>query len=145
MPQSTPPSFEPRRRNPRAGPLQLPAKGFDGEVPVWPLAGRQSKAEQEAWGQLWRTPQAFAWDRLGWTRTVARYCRIMVRAERPGSTAAIQASASRLETELGLTPKAMRLLLWTVESASAPEPDAAAAPADELDEARRRLRPAARE
>jgi hypothetical protein len=38
----------------------------------------------------------------------------MVRAEKPGATAAIQGAASRLETELGLTPKAMRLLLWTV-------------------------------
>ena len=110
------PSFNPRERVAHVGPLQLPAKGYDGPVPDWPLPGRTSKAEEAAWGQLWRTPQAFAWDRLGWTRTVARYCRIMVRAERPGSTAAIQGQASKLETELGLTPKAMRLLLWQVAS-----------------------------
>jgi hypothetical protein len=112
MPQV--PSFEPHGHKPRVGPLELPAEGYQGEVPAWPLPGRWTKAEQEAWPQLWRTPQAFAWVKLGWTRTVARYCRIMLRAERPGSAAAIQAQASKLETELGLTPKAMRLLLWTV-------------------------------
>jgi hypothetical protein len=119
MPQV--PSFQPHGHKPRVGPLQLPAKGYDGPVPPWPLPGRTSAAEREAWAQLWRTPQALAWEKLGWTRTVARYCRIMVRAERPGSTAAIQGQASKLETELGLTPKAMRLLLWTVEQPAAPE------------------------
>ena len=42
MPQV--PSFEPRRRNPRAGPLELPAEGYQGEVPPWPLPGRTSAA-----------------------------------------------------------------------------------------------------
>ncbi len=108
------PSFNPRERVAHVGPLQLPAKGFDGPVPDWPLPGRQSKAEQAAWVQLWRTPQAFAWNRLGWTRTVARYCRLMVRAERPGATAAIASQATSLEDRLGLTPRAMRLLLWVI-------------------------------
>jgi hypothetical protein len=139
MPQSTPPSFEPRRRNPRTGPLQLPAKGYHGEIPPWPLPGRTSAAEREAWPQLWRTPQALAWIRLGWTRTVARYCRIMVRAERPGSTAAIQASASRLETELGLTPKAMRLLLWTVDQPAAEQTQAGEGNVSSLEDRRQRL------
>lgn len=113
MPQV--PSFNPRERGKaRVGPLQLPAEGRKGETPLWPLPGRTSAAEREAWAQLWRTPQAVAWERLGWTRTVARYCRVMVRSERPGMTAAVLAQASRLETELGLTPKAMRLLLWTI-------------------------------
>jgi hypothetical protein len=140
MPQSQAPSFEPRRRNARVGLLELPAEGYQGEIPGWPLPGRASRAELDAWGQLWRTPQAVAWARLGWVRTVARYCRVMVRAERPGATAAIQGAAGKLETELGLTPKAMRLLLWTV-SPAAIEQDAAGAPADELEEARQRLRP----
>jgi hypothetical protein len=109
-----PPSFEPRRRNPRAGLLLLPAKGFEGEVPRWPLPGRFTGAERLAWDQLWRTPQAFAWAQLGWTRTVARYCRLMVRAEKPGATAAVAAQVTALEDRLGLTPKSMRLLLWQV-------------------------------
>ncbi len=112
MPQV--PSFTPHGHKPRVGPLELPAEGYQGEVPPWPLPGRTSGAEREAWAQLWRTPQAVAWVQLGWTRTVARYCRIMVRAERSNSTAAVQAQATTLEDRLGLTPKAMRLLLWTV-------------------------------
>ena len=112
MPQV--PSFNPHGHKPRVGPLELPAKGYDGEVPAWPLPGRQSAAEREAWAQLWRTPQAFAWARLGWVRTVARYCRVMVRAERSNSTAAVQGQATALEDRLGLSPKAMRLLLWTI-------------------------------
>ena len=71
-------------------------------------------AEREAWAQLWRTPQAVAWERLGWTRTVARYCRVMVAAESRDATAALLAQAVALEDRLGLTPKAMRLLLWQI-------------------------------
>jgi hypothetical protein len=51
---------------------------------------------------------------MEWTRTVARYCRLMVRAEKPDATAAVQAQATALEDRLGLTPKAMRLLLWEI-------------------------------
>jgi hypothetical protein len=139
------PSFQPHGHKPRVGPIQLPAKGYEGEIPPWPLPGRISAAEREGWAQLWRTPQAFAWVQLGWTRTVARYCRIMVRAEKPGSTAAIQAQASKLETELGLTPKAMRLLLWMINQDQPSGQSGGSTPADELEEARRRLRPTASE
>jgi hypothetical protein len=110
------PSFNPRERVPHVGPLRLPAKGRQGDPPPWPLAGRRTAAEREAWAQLWHTPQAVAWERLGWVRTVARYCRLMVRAERPGATAAIASAATSLEDRLGLTPRAMRLLLWVVDS-----------------------------
>jgi len=63
---------------------------------------------------LWATPQAAAWEKLGWTRTVARYCRLLVRAEEPEATAAVQAQTTALEDRLGLTPKSMRLLLWEI-------------------------------
>jgi hypothetical protein len=63
---------------------------------------------------LWATPQAVAWERLGWTRVVARYCRVALAAEVLQKDAL--AEARQLEDRLGLTPKAMRLLLWTVAS-----------------------------
>ena len=97
-----------------------------------------------AWVELWRTPQAVVWERLGWNREVARYCRLLVKAEQPGATAAVHAQATALADRLGLTPKAMRLLLWTVEAAPAAD-ESDDAPADELEEARRRLRPAVSE
>lgn len=94
--------------------MLLPGKGRDGDPPVWPLPGRMVAFEREAWGQLWATPQAVAWERMGWIRTVARYCRVMVAAEKPKAPAALLAQAAALEDRLGLTPKAMRLLLWQI-------------------------------
>lgn len=112
MPQA--PKFDPARRNPRAGPVKLPAAGRAGDPPPWPLAGRTTIAERKAWAELWSTPQAVAWEQLGWTRTVARYCRLMVEAEKRNAPAKALAEARQLEDRLGLTPKSMRLLLWEI-------------------------------
>lgn len=111
MPQ--PPKFDPVRKR-GTGPVKLPAEGRKGDVPPWPLGGRPNAAEKAAWADLWRSPQAVAWERLGWTRTVARYCRVMVMAEKRDVTPALLAQATALEDRLGLTPKAMRLLLWEI-------------------------------
>lgn len=111
---ANPPKFDPARANARVGPLKLPAGGRTGDPPAWPLEGAQLAAERRAWGQLWATPQAVAWERLGWTRTVARYCRILLEAEARNADAQVRAEARQLEDKLGLTPKAMRLLLWEI-------------------------------
>jgi hypothetical protein len=108
------PKVDPIRRNPRSGPVSLPAEGRKGDPPNWPLTEPPSAEEWEAWEQLWSTPQAVAWERLGWTRTVARYCRVMVAAEERGANAALLGQAVALEDRLGLTPKAMRMLLWQI-------------------------------
>lgn len=112
----TPPKLEPARGARGRGPTLLPAEGRKGPPPPWPLPGRSSTAEREAWAQLWATPQAVAWEKLGWTRTVGRYARLLVRAEKADATAAVQAQTTALEDRLGLTPKSMRLLLWQVVS-----------------------------
>jgi len=109
-----PPKFDPARGTRGRGPVQLPKGGRKGKPPAWPLPGRAIAAELEAWRQLWATPQAVMWERLEWTRTVARYARLMIRAEDAEATAALQAQATALEDRLGLTPKSMRLLLWEV-------------------------------
>lgn len=114
MPQ--PPKFDPVRRNARSGPMKLPAEGRKGEIPPWPLSGRGLAAERAAWAELWATPQAVAWEKLGWTRIVARYCRLMIEAEKRNADARALAEARQLEDRLGLTPKAMRLLLWEITS-----------------------------
>ncbi len=111
----TPPKFDPARGGRGRGPTRLPAGGRKGAPPAWPL-GESTEAEAQAWVELWRTPQAVAWERMEWTRTVARYCRLMVAAESIEATAAIHAQTTALEDRLGLTPKAMRLLLWEVSS-----------------------------
>ena len=111
-----PPKPNAVRRNSRVGPVLLPAEGRKGMAPEWPIPGVISKEERQAWNELWETPQAVAWEKLGWTRTVARYCRIMVAAEAPEARASYLAQVAALEDRLGLTPKAMRTLMWTVAS-----------------------------
>ena len=110
------PKHDPINRKARVGPLLLPAGGRKGKTPRWPLPGHEDLFELNAWHQLWATPQAVAWERLGWTRTVGRYCRAMVRSEQPDASAAIMGQVVALEDRLGLSPKAMRLLLWTIAS-----------------------------
>jgi hypothetical protein len=34
------------------------------------------------WRQVWATPQALAWEQLGWTRTVARYRLVLLKASK---------------------------------------------------------------
>ncbi len=114
MPQL--PKIDPARGSRGRGIVHLPVEGRTGKAPAWPLDGRQSAAERRAWEQVWATPAAVAWERLGWTRTVARYCRVIVAAEAPDATPALLAQATALEDRLGLTPKAMRLLMWQVVS-----------------------------
>lgn len=117
----TPPKVDPARRNARSGPLKLPAAGRQEPSPAWPLAGKLSQVEQIAWRELWATPQAIVWEKLGWTRTVARFCRVMVLAEALNPLPQYLSEARQLEDKLGLTPKAMRLLLWEiVEEVPAP-------------------------
>lgn len=109
-----PPKPNPARRNARVGPQVLPAEGRRGLAPNWPLPGGASSAEGAIWAELWATPQAVAWEKLGWTRVVARYCRIVLAAECLAKDAL--GEARQLEDRLGLTPKAMRLLMWTIAS-----------------------------
>lgn len=109
-----PPKLDPARGSRGRGITKLPAEGRKGDPPSWPLDGRQSAAEKRAWTDLWATPQAVAWERLGWARTVARYCRFMLQAESPSASPALLAQVTAMEDRLGLTPKAMRLLLWEI-------------------------------
>lgn len=118
-----------RRRNaPIANTVKLPAEGRSGEPPTWPLTGRPPTI----WAGLWATPQAAAWEKLGWTRIVARYTRILLWCENPKTmTTALLAEARQLEDRLGLTPMSMLRLRWEIatdELAEKREPEAPAKP-----------------
>lgn len=110
----TPPKFDPARKNVRVGPQKLPKGGRKGPTPEWPLPGGQSADEKQLWKELWATPQAVAWEQLEWTRAVARYARIALEAEQRKAPVMTRAEARQMEDKLGLTPKAMRMLLWEV-------------------------------
>lgn len=102
-----------RRTNPALELTKLPAEGRGEPAPDWPLP-RQVSAERVVWMELWRTPQSVAWERLGWTRSVARYCRGLVEAEKRNASAALLSEVRQMEDRLGLTPMAMLRLRWEI-------------------------------
>lgn len=108
-----PPNPNARRRNARPEMRRLPASGRRGDPPDWPL-GRTTKAERELWLQLWASPQAVAWESLGWARSVARYVVCVVKAEKRDAPVALLAEARQFEDRLGLNPLAMRRLMWEI-------------------------------
>lgn len=99
-------------RAPMANTLKLPAGGREGPTPDWPLA-RATKAELGVWAVLWKTPQSVAWERLGYERVVARYVRVLIKAETKLLGMHLS-DARQLEDRLGLTPMAMLRLRWEI-------------------------------
>lgn len=112
MPGPAPkPAAERRRRNaPMANTVKLPAEGRSGPAPAWPFASD----EPSQWADLWATPQAVAWDRLGWIRVVARYALMLDSVESENPSVPMLAEVRQLEDRLGLTPMSMLRLRWEV-------------------------------
>lgn len=116
MPGPAPkPAEHRRRRNASPGALRLPSSGRSGPAPAWPLGGKVPAV----WPELWRMPQAVAWERLHLTRIVARYAAKLTEAEQPEAGAAIQAEVRQVEDRLGLSPMAMLRLRWEIDEAPA--------------------------
>jgi len=109
-----PPNPNAIRQNARVGPLILPAAGRVGKPPAWPLPVKQDQFIKETWAMLWSTPQAAAWETLGegTVRVVARYTVLLGHAE--NMSPVHMAEARQIEDRLGLNPKAMRTLMWTI-------------------------------
>jgi len=114
----------------------LPAEGYRGEVPAFPLP-RALKREHELWEEVWRTPQACAWSMPSerWRgRTVALYVRISVRCEDRAAPASLVAQLHRLADQIGMTTAGLAEMGWKVatdevgarraEQEDAPAPDA---------------------
>jgi hypothetical protein len=88
----------------RAGALVLPAEGYRGTAPAFPLPGA-SERELEVWTQSWRSPQAVAWVDEPWRwRTLGLWVRWSVRMEDPDAPAALGQVVVRLADQCGLTP-----------------------------------------
>lgn len=128
MPSGPLPKENRVRRNATPGFLQLPSEGYQGKIPVFPLKDSTTD-ELEIWEDLWRTPQAKMWIKLGrgMVRIIARYVRnlTILEADRHASVAVahLNGECRQIEDRLGLSPKAMATLRWEV-------------PGDELEEAR---------
>lgn len=105
--------------------VTLPAEGYAGPVPGWPLTGQivglrigpQIAAEvmtqeRKLWAYLWTTPQAAWWAANSMEYTVAQYCRYAAIAETGHSLSA--AEARQREDRLGLNPASMLRNRWRV-------------------------------
>lgn len=109
----------------------LPRTGRAGDPPPWPFGARPAKTVADVWAHLWSLPQAVAWEEMAAERVVARYCRVLLAAERPKATAAHLQEVRQLEDRLGLSPMAMLRLRWSIGdvveagAADAAEADAA--------------------
>lgn len=111
-----------RRRNARVGPRKLPPTRT-ASAPDWPLVKAPTKPQRELWARIWTAPQAVVWEEQGWasTRVVARYVLLSLLAEKPTAPSSLLAEVRQIEDRLGLSPVAMRRLMWTVDE-SAQEP-----------------------
>ena len=101
----------------------LPAGGYQGKIPAWPLAplmidkldlSAVHERELEVWSSVWRTPQAAAWQRNGWMHDVGLYVRYLVLGEGGNLDAAKE--ARMWSDRLGLSPAAMLKNRWRVSA-----------------------------
>lgn len=107
--RSGPPKQEGSARADAAGYklTELPADGYDGPVPDWPLTPGASEVEESYWERAWRTPQACIWSRQEWRwliPDVARWVRLAVRCDEPDAPATLLARLPTAKDDVGMTP-----------------------------------------
>jgi hypothetical protein len=111
-----PPNPNRRRRNAAPSLTELPAEGRKGRTPPFPIPNNANEAlaalEETIWAEVWRLPQAVMWERMSCAREVALYVRHRAKAETGSLDHAKE--ARMMADRLGLTPMAMKHLLWTV-------------------------------
>lgn len=138
-------------------PMALPARGRTANPPAFPLpkivrfvmvAGSDGKPkrhvdtatstqfrtrELEIWRQIWKSPQAVAWERepYRWP-TIGEFCRLKAVLEAdPDSNAALFSRLREYRNEIGLSPDGLRQNGWAIapDQLAAKRADKAAAPA----------------
>ena len=94
----------------------LPADGYDGPVPDFPLPVPTDR-ELEVWASAWRTPQACAWamPSEAWrVRTVAMWARLSVRCEDADAPAALLGQLHSYADQIGMTTAGLAEMGWKV-------------------------------
>ena len=94
--------------------VSIPATGYTGSVPGWPLDTEPARAELDMWKSLWATPQATMWASMSIERVIARYVMVTCLAEQT-QQAGLLTEVRQLEDRLGLTPVSLRKLQWKIE------------------------------
>ncbi|MGW3724824.1 phage terminase small subunit [Streptomyces sp. NPDC000851] len=105
--------------------VTLPADGRDGPLPAFPLSSPTDR-EMDLWERLWETPQATMWERLGQDFEVASYVRLLVRAEKPGSSAIVWGQVKQFAESLGLSVSGMQRNRWTIDTVNDSSPQSSA-------------------
>ena len=100
-----------RDRRDDAGWVTLPADGYDGVKPVFPLSAA-SDAELGLWDELWTKPQAKQWALLGLEYEVAAYVRAFLESVQPDASAGLKTAVLRMAAEVGLSLPGMHQLRW---------------------------------
>lgn len=119
----------------------LPAEGYKGVVPEFPLPGA-TDAELDLWADAWTSPQACAWatPSEAWRqRTVALWVRTRVRCEAPDAPASLLAQLHRLADQIGMTTAGLAEMGWAVARDELAERGSAPAPTEDDTPAPRRL------
>lgn len=93
--------------------VALPAEGFQGDLPEFPLASFLP-SEWELWKRLWRKPQAFMWAQLQLEFEVAAYVRAFLESVEPEASAGLKTAVLRMSAELGLSTVGMGQLRWKI-------------------------------
>lgn len=117
----------------------LPAEGYDGLVPDFPLP-LANERELEVWADAWSTPQACAWSlpSEAWrVRSVAMWVRLSVRCEDPEIPASVLGQLHRFADQIGMTTAGLAEMGWRVavdevgakRSDPKPAPESAPTPA----------------
>lgn len=111
------PKPESQQRRPGRGlartATRLPVSGRSGEPPKWPLS-KQTPRERAVWSRVWATPQAVAWEQLGWYDEVARYCLLLATIDARKAKAIEMIEARQLADRLGLSPMSLLRLRWEI-------------------------------
>ena len=97
--------------------IDLPAGGFAGDVPGFPLSDALG-VEVAYWAALWRKPQAAAWLALGLEYQVAAYARAFIESTAAEASAGLKTAVLRMETELGISVAGMKQNLWRIGETS---------------------------
>jgi len=115
--------------------VTLPAEGFNGDAPKFPLekisvydiywvdkkrvkefdvSGTEALHEREMdlWCALWKKPQAFMWAKLGLEYEVAAYVRAFIESTSAESNSGLKTAALRMAAEIGLSLPGMHSLRW---------------------------------
>ena len=104
-----------RRRNASTGFERLPAEGRKGPTPKWPF-GTPTSAQKAKWVEMWKLPQAVKWEQMHAEDTVALYViALLIYLEYPAETKLL-GEVRQLDAKLGVSPKAMLNIRWTIEA-----------------------------